>query len=196
MQKTVWIDAGAGDDTVTIAGGNVILSDKAEFFDQRNDTQASAYVLGNPTLDQTATYAGLTIDNPDDVDWFKFVLAHTPGANAKLTLDSQSSQDGLVLSLFDTNTAAATAVGAGAVQLGRDRTDQDTTHDTIETAWALPAVQSIGRVTGLTIDTAADVDMFKIELTPTAARERPMNTSAQPKLRIWLKTMYDPPCTT
>ena len=39
-------------------------------------------------------------------------------------------------------------------------------------------------------------DMFSTELTPTPARESAMNTSAQRNCRVWLKRMYEPPCTT
>ncbi|MHC5112514.1 MAG: calcium-binding protein, partial [Planctomycetota bacterium] len=35
VQKTVWIDAGAGNDRVTIAGGKVVLADRAEFLEVR-----------------------------------------------------------------------------------------------------------------------------------------------------------------
>ena len=56
------------------------------------------------------------------------------------------------------------SLAQGSLQLGRDRTDLGATHDTIDTAYALPAVQSLGQVTGLTIDSASDVDMFKIDI--------------------------------
>ncbi|MFN0040815.1 MAG: LamG-like jellyroll fold domain-containing protein, partial [Burkholderiales bacterium] len=162
VQKTVWIDAGAGDDTVTIAGGNVVLSDRAEFFNQRNDTRESAYPLSADPLAQSTLFAGLTIDNPDDADWYRFRLGNAPGANARLTLDSQSDLDGLEIALL--NAAGTGSVGSGQLQLGRDRTDQDAPHDTIETAFNLPPVQGFGRVTGLTMHNAADVDMFRIDL--------------------------------
>ncbi len=305
VQKTVWIDAGDGDDTVTIAGGNVILSDRAEFFEQRNDTAANAYPLSAAPIGQSSGYTGLTIDSPDDVDWYRFSVAQDADDDAQLTLDSTSDLDGLQVALFealsvadapDTRGAAlalgdygdtplvtgpsvsvgeedwyrfdlgragaaddiislkpgsqwfspshgtapvesaahpnmgepddwallalqlelvdaggavlATALGnasslasislagrsagqyflrisgapaqssyelflrrsqsaslsEGSLQLGRDRTDLGATHDTIDTAYLLPAVQSLGQVTGLTMDSASDVDMFRIDL--------------------------------
>ena len=43
--------------------------------------------------------------------------------------------------------------------------------------------------------TRSNCHMFIVELTPTADRDNPMNTSAQAKIRIWLNRMYEPPCT-
>lgn len=53
VQKSVWIDAGDGDDVVLIRGGNAILADKAETgktggLISRNDTAAFAYPLSVP----------------------------------------------------------------------------------------------------------------------------------------------------
>jgi Ca2+-binding RTX toxin-like protein len=45
VQKTVWIDAGAGDDRVEIQAGNPILIDRTEY-GTRNDTPDSAFLLG------------------------------------------------------------------------------------------------------------------------------------------------------
>ena len=45
VQKTVWIDAGSGDDRVEIQAGNPILIDQTEY-GARNDTPASAFLLG------------------------------------------------------------------------------------------------------------------------------------------------------
>ena len=306
VQKTVWIDAGDGDDTVVISGGNVVLADRAEFFQQRNDTAANAYPLSPAPIDKSSSYTGLTIDSPDDVDWYRFSLAQDAADNAQFALDSASNLDGLQVALYqglsisdapgtqgtalalddygDTPLVTGTSVSAGEedwfsfnlgrageaddvislkpdllwyspsrdatapvdsathpnqgepddwsllglelalvdaegnvlasalgdasgpaalslagqvagsyflrvsgaqtstayemflrrsqsaslaqglLQLGRDRTDLGATHDTIDTAYALPAVQSLGQVSGLTIDNANDVDMFKIDL--------------------------------
>src|SRR5690606_2704664 len=54
---------------------------------------------------------------------------------------------------------------AGALQLGRDRTDMvQIPNNTIDTAFGLPAVQGLGRVTGLTIHSVTDTDVFRFEL--------------------------------
>ena len=95
VQKTVWVDAGAGDDVVTIRCGNAILVDKAESSLgstgklARNDIPAQAYNLlsvnglgqqsfNEKTIDSTvADFTGLSVDNPTDTDWYSFTLATT-----------------------------------------------------------------------------------------------------------------------
>src|SRR6185503_12153963 len=47
VQKTVWVDAGAGDDQVQILSGYAILVDQAEQ-GTRNDSQAHAFTLTTP----------------------------------------------------------------------------------------------------------------------------------------------------
>src|SRR5689334_21792215 len=42
VQKTVWVDAGSGDDRVEIRSGNAILIDQTEQR-KRNDTKETAY---------------------------------------------------------------------------------------------------------------------------------------------------------
>jgi len=76
VQKTVWIDAGAGDDVVNIRGGNPILVDKAESVTPdnglrgRNDDPEHAFELALTAAG--GEFNGLTVDNPDDADWFSF----------------------------------------------------------------------------------------------------------------------------
>jgi hypothetical protein len=80
VQRTVWIDAGAGDDKVVISSGNAILVDKAEL-GKRNDLPQYATVVADdpaaadPVLTASRTLEGLTIDNPEDLDWFRFRLS-------------------------------------------------------------------------------------------------------------------------
>ncbi len=50
VQKSVWIDAGEGDDTVKIESGRAILIDQTDPIDQRNDSIGSAFTLGGPPL--------------------------------------------------------------------------------------------------------------------------------------------------
>ncbi|MFK8115622.1 MAG: LamG-like jellyroll fold domain-containing protein, partial [Rubripirellula sp.] len=90
VQKTVWIDAGAGDDVVDIRSGNAILVDRAESsigtsgLASRNDIPEQAFELfadsdgvaktfgGTAVEDDLVTFTGLSIDNPEDVDWYQF----------------------------------------------------------------------------------------------------------------------------
>ncbi|MFM9066060.1 MAG: hypothetical protein ACKOUR_01830, partial [Planctomycetota bacterium] len=57
VQKTVWVDGGAGDDRIIFRSGNAILSDKTEQT-ARNDFQQDAYSFGQPLLVATTNPAG------------------------------------------------------------------------------------------------------------------------------------------
>ena len=168
VQKTVWIDAGAGDDKVIISGGNVILTDRSELqnpnpgLPPRNDTRQTAYSLVTDALAESARFTGFTIDSPEDVDWYTFRLAAAPNADSRLTLTSKSDLDGLSLQLFGSD---GTALDAGLLQVGRDRIDlQAVAADTPASAFLLPAVQNLGRVTGLSIHSQLDADVFRFTL--------------------------------
>ncbi|MEO1614598.1 MAG: LamG-like jellyroll fold domain-containing protein [Planctomycetota bacterium] len=51
VQKTVWVDAGDGNDVVTMVSGRSILIDQTDPVTQRNDDEASAFALeGTPVL--------------------------------------------------------------------------------------------------------------------------------------------------
>src|SRR5262249_3226217 len=74
VQRTVWIDAGPGDDHVDIQSGNAILVDQTEQRN-RNDNQTHAFALTSPgasagAIAGSVQFNGLTIDNPNDVDWY------------------------------------------------------------------------------------------------------------------------------
>ena len=59
VQKTVWIDAGAGDDRVLIASGRSILIDQTDDLAARNDTPEGAFPLSGPPV-----ITGEPISNP------------------------------------------------------------------------------------------------------------------------------------
>src|SRR5438094_895578 len=144
VQKTVWIDGGPGDDRITVSGGNAILADKSEY-DRRNDTPPTAYVLSNPgapapapdqipALTGSVSFTGLTIDNPEDADWYRI----RPGVNAPaatLNLSSDSARDGLEVALFEAGVDGAVADlnittmvihGATALGFSADQVASDT----------------------------------------------------------------------
>ncbi|MEM8911271.1 MAG: LamG-like jellyroll fold domain-containing protein [Planctomycetota bacterium] len=118
VQKTVWVDAGAGDDIVEIRSGNAILVDRAESsvgttgLASRNDIPAQAFDLfssnegvnttfgGKAIDDGVVTFTGLSIDSPADEDWYAFTLADVPTVAGKITLASGSPIDNLGLELF------------------------------------------------------------------------------------------------
>ena len=121
VQKSVWIDAGDGDDQVTIRGGNVILADKAETGKTngligRNDTALLAFPLSVPS--GGVQFNGLTIDNPNDIDWFKFTL---PASTGTLKIKTASPIDDLNVQVFAvdgiTQRASATGLQSASINL-------------------------------------------------------------------------------
>ena len=275
VQKTVWVDAGAGDDRVVIRSGNTILVDRAEFVEQgefvvgaaalpaalsaqaifnvgigadvftitldpvavdglvaainaalgqagagdqvlaelietpdqkrflllrglddtafsvtaindaareqlglpaattqsagfvkRNDTVEFAHRLGS--LAVSTAFTGLTIDSPDDVDWYRFTLANATEAGARLLLSSASELDELALTLFSASNPG-TAVGAAVLQLSPDATDTGGAHDVLESAYRLESIAGLARVRGLSIHDATDVDVFGFTLDQAGA---------------------------
>ena len=103
VQKTVWIDAGPGDDRVEILEGNAILVDKAEG-GIRNDSLNTAYGISLPSEPgepKSVSFEGLTMDSPEDADWFVFELPREPVGDARLVLTSLSKNDNLTLRLTD-----------------------------------------------------------------------------------------------
>jgi len=117
VQKSVWVDGGSGDDTIEILAGNAILVDKTEssvggIFRGRNDIPAQAFTLANATAGQFRAFDGtlassdglefngLTIDNPADVDWYRFTLASNAVAAGVIQLASGSPIDSLGLEIY------------------------------------------------------------------------------------------------
>ncbi len=73
VQKSVWIDAGAGDDDVRILGGNAILSDVAESGTasgllSRNDAASGAFMLARPTANDNK-FGLITRLSPTKMAW-------------------------------------------------------------------------------------------------------------------------------
>ncbi len=119
VQKTVWVDGGDGDDTIIDRSGKAILADKSEQgkvngLATRNDTPEAAYAMGSLTSDKTL--GKLTIDNPSDVDWYKFSLSSKPASpKASIAVASLSTDDKFTLEVYaasDTKTVVASGVGS------------------------------------------------------------------------------------
>ena len=123
VTKSVWVDAGAGNDRVEIGasrgGGSLesvqgsILVDRTEAtFDRlgraiaqhRNDTQATAYSLTNDprigTISGNVELLGLTIDSPADEDWYRFEFDANPQVGDTITLTSLSADDRITIEVF------------------------------------------------------------------------------------------------
>jgi ELWxxDGT repeat protein len=163
VQKTVWIDAGEGDDRITVTSGNAILVDNAEE-GSRNDTVTLAKRLATPggeTIDGSTTFEKFTIDNPDDVDWFTFKLS-AASPTGVLRLTGATELDALGLAIFADPAGAALATGP--VVFAADEGEGAGRNDTAATAHALPDPTSFARIRGLTTDTATDFDFYRIDL--------------------------------
>ncbi|MDA8745703.1 PKD domain-containing protein [Rubripirellula amarantea] len=109
VQKTVWVSAGAGDDRVEYASGTAILVDIADA-DPRNevigdaDDFSSAFELG--LISNSVYYEKLTLDSPDDVDWFTFTVDDlTFHPEAQFVVDSLSDDDRIEFEFYQLNAA-------------------------------------------------------------------------------------------
>ncbi|MEM0926559.1 MAG: hypothetical protein AAGJ83_11015, partial [Planctomycetota bacterium] len=93
VQKTVWVDAGPGDDRVEILAGNSILIDQAEF-DTRNDTETAAFSLPSAAVVAPAGPAPTNGILPGTED-ASFILTINDSTEATITLrpDQTNGQD-------------------------------------------------------------------------------------------------------
>jgi Ca2+-binding RTX toxin-like protein len=91
VQKTVWVDAGAGDDTVRIQPALAYLPDATDPVSvtlvggvpvRGNDDKATAYSFGS--VSGSKVFRGLTIDSArtdqPDIDYYRFQLSAAPTA--------------------------------------------------------------------------------------------------------------------
>ncbi|MEP3831340.1 MAG: LamG-like jellyroll fold domain-containing protein [Rhodopirellula bahusiensis] len=105
VQKSVWVDGGSGDDTITIRSGNAILVDQAERavgeneLIARNDSPEFAFDLfDESSVIRDLQFTGLSMDSPADQDWFAFSVP--AGTTGTLELASGSPIDGLGLAIY------------------------------------------------------------------------------------------------
>jgi Ca2+-binding RTX toxin-like protein len=176
VQKTVWIDAGAGNDTVKILSGNALLADKTEAGSRNgldsdpSNSQRAFDLFAGTILASNATVTGLTMDNPGDVDWYKFQVAQATNPAAFLDLRSTSPLDGLGLGIY-------TRLGGELLLLnhGLDLPDLNGGNDSIENAYELGELHAFSEATGLTLHNALDADFFRISLAAAAATTDVLN---------------------
>lgn len=124
VQKTVWIDAGDGNDFVTVQSGGGILLDQAELpgpnsSSGRNDFMSTAFGLGEIIPD--TAFSGLTLHDPLDVDYYSFTLGSDLGSdidNVRLHLASTielSQIEFELLEIVDTpNGPVDNVIGSGS----------------------------------------------------------------------------------
>jgi len=106
VTKSVWVDGGAGNDTIQVLPGHAVLPDATDPLASRNDTATSAYDLRKDPrvgmISGNRTVTGLTLDSATDQDWYKIKFtgsgAFLPGD--ALTISSLSASDGVVLELY------------------------------------------------------------------------------------------------
>ncbi len=72
-------------------------------------TDQPQQVANSFTLAGSTNFTGLTIDNPNDVDWYRFELSHTPQPGAKLEVLGVAASDQLSVELYQTD-------GQGTIQ--------------------------------------------------------------------------------
>ncbi len=124
VQKTVWVDGGDGDDTIIDRTGKAILVDKTEQgkvngLVTRNDAPTSAFNVGVVSPSQDRTLGQLTIDNPTDVDWYRFTLSSKPNPiNSTIIANSLSSDDVFTFEIYAaTNTKTPLVSATGSISL-------------------------------------------------------------------------------
>ena len=171
MQRTVWIDAGSGDDRVEILSGSTMLPDQSER-PHRNDAPENAFDLtahdGNSKLTASRTFSGLTIDNPADVDFYRF----TVGADLTgISLRSNSQDDGLMMALLRADSLDPVGDAATTPFLFvPDKLDANgNSNDSPDKAYVISGIEGVGVVRGLTLHQQgnvhrSDVDWFEFEL--------------------------------
>ncbi len=103
--KSVWTDAGRGDDKVTYVSGKPILIDQFDA-DSRNDSATSRDVL--QSIAGVRRFVGLTIDNPADNDWYEFTLPSQAVTGSVLRITSISPLDRTTVGLFGALNATTT----------------------------------------------------------------------------------------
>jgi Ca2+-binding RTX toxin-like protein len=179
VQKSVWIDGGAGDDDIRILGGNAILVDKAETGKvngtlARNDTAAQAFALTSPVF---GSITGATFD-PN----FQLPIVVTTSANHGLSngqliaisgVNGNTNLNGAAyyvkvltpttFSLFADALLSVPKIGNSVYTSGGTWTT--TTWKGFDGTASKPDGLSF---TGLTMDNSADVDWFSFQLAANA----------------------------
>ncbi|MEQ1831288.1 MAG: hypothetical protein ABL921_35405, partial [Pirellula sp.] len=204
VQKTVWIDAGPGDDTVKINSGNAILIDRLDE-GSRNDSIATAAPLApvsiigtvagpsNGQLAATASFA-LAVNGRDLVT----VDIAADAANASFNdlvadVNAALAENGL------SNLVVASNVNGKLAISTRDIADVSLAIDAVNSValnqLGLSSGQATTRanvkslaITNLTLDNPSDVDWYKLQFPGTTATISSNSASALDALSLKLYT--------
>ena len=186
VQKTVWVDAGPGDDFVEILAGNAILVDRAEY-GTRNDLPGDAFRLGGPArlragqsgpadgrLTRRATFelslglaapvevvltAGATLDNANLADLKADLNEALAAADLAMSVRTELEGDRLVL--------VTLAVGTEVVLVLTAAPDDPAVTELGFAALSVVTGKTLTGTVGfqnLTLDGPEDVDYFRFEL--------------------------------
>ncbi|MDV6029537.1 MAG: hypothetical protein F9B45_05405 [Phycisphaera sp. RhM] len=170
VQKSVWVDAGDGDDIVRIEPQRSFLPDLSDPFGNRNDTRADAHPLG--VIASSTRYKGTTFDSArttePDIDWYTFELATdaVPGDTIRITPTSGIRGVKLIAELYDaTNSERATLVDG---ELSLESMTAGATYSLrVESDGAIPTEYQIG------FELAASADASEPNDTPQTAHVLP-----------------------
>ncbi|MCR9294491.1 MAG: hypothetical protein NXI32_17370 [bacterium] len=136
VQKSIWIDAGDGDDVVRIEPEFSILPDQTDAFGNRNEVDGNpndatnAFSFGIVGQGNTPTlFSGLTIDSArideKDIDWYAFQLAEDSVSGDQIRISPTSGIDNAALQaqLF-VDGVPQTPTLSGVIDLESITTDQ------------------------------------------------------------------------
>ncbi|TWT93960.1 PKD domain-containing protein [Stieleria varia] len=173
VQKSVWIDAGAGDDEVTIRGGNAILADRAESGETaglrgNNDAPERAFSLtrpaGAPVSDasKTSPVVITTIDTSGLLNGQPVTIAGVGGNSAANGSFFAKVTSPTTFELYSNVSLTIPVAGNSDFTSGGNWTTS------VLRALDGTAANSDGLLfSGLTIDNATDIDWFAFELAAT-----------------------------
>ena len=129
---------------------------------------------GGLLIADSIAYTNLTIDNPEDQDFYAFQLASNTGSDATISLNSAALIDGLGLTLYQSNLDGSISI----IGRGADLPDLEGSNDTASTAFALENIDNVSNFFGLTIDSPTDADYFGFGKTGTAVAGDTLNVLA------------------
>lgn len=132
VQRSVWIAAGDGDDTVLMESGVPLLVDLADA-DNRNelagnsDSDFRAFDLNSLVSDDplaeiadTTLFSNLSLDSPTDVDWYHFTVP-VPQTIATISVDSVAQADEIELQIWQQNPEDELALLASGLPAGQSQ---------------------------------------------------------------------------
>ncbi|MAE67893.1 MAG: hypothetical protein CMJ18_26865, partial [Phycisphaeraceae bacterium] len=125
---------------------------------------------------RTTSFNGLTLDQPDDVDFYRFRLADVTGA--QLRVSSASALDDLRVDLFDAPDAVNPIASAPFTGISADQLDEQTpANDAQADAFRIEAISGLGLITGANVHDPADEDWYVFALQAPEPGAGPLNLS-------------------